>query len=78
MSSFGLLVSNILSSFIIAYHAFSVYHTIFLTRIQVFPRGMDLGKARNTSEIHVWSYDLFMDRTSDGRPLGLIATPVKT
>jgi hypothetical protein len=39
---------------------------------------MDLGKARNTSEIHVWSYDLVMDRTSDGRPLGLIATLVKT
>jgi hypothetical protein len=54
------------------------YLTILLTRIQPLPRGMDLGKARNTSEILVWSYGLVMDRTSEGRPFGLIATLVKT
>jgi hypothetical protein len=56
---------------------YSGYITIFLTILQMFPRGTDPGKARKSSEIHVWSHDLAMDRTTDEWPLRLIPTPVK-
>jgi hypothetical protein len=51
---------------------------MFSIKSQMLPRGIDLEKAKNTSQIDVWSSDMVVDRTSDGRPLRLMATLVNT
>jgi len=50
MSSFGLLVSNIVSSFIIEYHTLSGLSYIIFDKNSCDFSGNGFGKARNTSE----------------------------